>query len=196
MFPASPFWDFSLRLYARPGVAEACLRLQDRHGIDVNMLFFCLWLGSEGQGLSRRDIARLIAKVRTLHEQVVKPLRLARTVLKRMLAAEEDVLPPAAGALRAAVKKSELDAEHLEQIVLAASRPPSRNAAAQRRAGEAPGRANAELYFAVHGARLGRNDQADLSVIISALGEDSTAKLDSSRRLDRNRPLARPGGGA
>ena len=26
------FWDFSLRVYARDGVAEACLGLQDRRG--------------------------------------------------------------------------------------------------------------------------------------------------------------------
>jgi pyruvate dehydrogenase E2 component (dihydrolipoamide acetyltransferase) len=32
-FPPSPFWSFSLDLYRRPGVAEACLALQDRASI-------------------------------------------------------------------------------------------------------------------------------------------------------------------
>ena len=45
MIPDSPFWNFSLRLYARAGVPDACLALQARHGIDVNLLFCCLWLG-------------------------------------------------------------------------------------------------------------------------------------------------------
>jgi uncharacterized protein (TIGR02444 family) len=37
-----PFWKFSLPLYARPGVAETSLALQDRCNADVNMLFFVL----------------------------------------------------------------------------------------------------------------------------------------------------------
>jgi uncharacterized protein (TIGR02444 family) len=115
MIPRSPFWDFSLRLYARAGVPDACLALQARHGVDVNLLFCCLWLGLEGERLGRRDLARLAARVRDLHENVVKPLRLARTVLKRFVAAEDKRLRPAFATLRNAVKKSELDAEHLER---------------------------------------------------------------------------------
>jgi uncharacterized protein (TIGR02444 family) len=37
-----PFWKFSLQLYARPGVSETSLALQDRCDADVNMLFFVL----------------------------------------------------------------------------------------------------------------------------------------------------------
>lgn len=195
-FPASPFWDFSLRLYARAGVAPSCLRLQERHGIDVNILFCCLWLGMAGRSATRRDVARMIGRVRILHDQVVRPLRVARTALKRMLATETGELLPAAGALRAAIKKSELDAEHLEQIMLAAM--PSRPSA--RPAGPALAHANAAVYFAVHGAKLGRGDHADLSGILAALAEDSGLAPESSdapgNRLGRRRPLARAGGGA
>ena len=175
-FPASPFWDFSLRLYARAGVAPSCLRLQERHGIDVNLLFCCLWLGMAGQGCTRRDVARMIGRVRTLHEQVVKPLRTARTALKRILATETEELLPAAGALRAAVKKSELDAEHLEQVMLSAM--PARQGSL-RQAGRALAQANAAVYFAVHGAKLGRGDQADLAGILAALDAEEI-KRDSS----------------
>ncbi|MCG8546534.1 MAG: TIGR02444 family protein, partial [Alphaproteobacteria bacterium] len=38
--PGNAFWNFSLRAYARPGVADACIRLQDRYGVDVNVLFY------------------------------------------------------------------------------------------------------------------------------------------------------------
>jgi uncharacterized protein (TIGR02444 family) len=199
LFPDSPFWDFSLRLYARPGVAESCLRLQDRHGIDVNVLFCCLWLGMTGQDATRRDIARMIAGVRTLHEQVVKPLRVARTALKRMLATADGALLPATGALRAAIKKSELDAEHLEQILLAATRP-RRTRRARLPAGRALAEANAVAYFAVHRARLGRGDHADLAGILAALDTHPAVELaggDSPPlRLGRRRPLARAGGAA
>jgi len=43
------FWRFSLALYARPGVAEALVELQDRAGRDVN-----LQLGSGGAPIKVR----------------------------------------------------------------------------------------------------------------------------------------------
>ncbi len=33
-----PFWNFSLEVYGGEGVARACLELQDRRGVDVNLL--------------------------------------------------------------------------------------------------------------------------------------------------------------
>jgi uncharacterized protein (TIGR02444 family) len=38
---ANAFWDFSLKVYAAAGVADECILLQDRFGIDVNLLLFC-----------------------------------------------------------------------------------------------------------------------------------------------------------
>src|SRR4051794_40049185 len=40
------FWRFSLALYARPGVADALIALQDRAGLDVNVILFGLWIGA------------------------------------------------------------------------------------------------------------------------------------------------------
>jgi uncharacterized protein (TIGR02444 family) len=42
---AESFWRFSLMVYARPGVAEALIGLQDRAGHNVNLILFGLWLG-------------------------------------------------------------------------------------------------------------------------------------------------------
>jgi uncharacterized protein (TIGR02444 family) len=192
MFPPSPFWDFSLRLYARPGVAEACLALQARRGIDVNLLFCCLWLGLEGERLAKRDVARLAARVQALHEDVVKPLRQARTALKALLEAADESLRPALGALRAAIKKSELDAEHAEQVALGAF---------QRQHAGMPSPdladANARAYLALAGARLGAADRDDLARIVAALPQADSAKLDGANRQKpgRTRPLARRGEG-
>jgi uncharacterized protein (TIGR02444 family) len=193
MFPSSRFWDFSLRLYARPGVADSCLALQGRHGIDVNLLFCCLWLGLEGERLAKRDIARLAARVRTLHEGVVKPLREARTVLKGLLASEDESLRPVLGTLRTAIKKSELDAEHLEQVVLGALRPHRDSGAGSPDLAHA----NAAAYLALTGARLGAADETDLARIVAALPQPGTAKLDRAARPKpgRTRPLARRGEG-
>ena len=40
----SPFWKFSLGYYRGAGVSEACLELQDRCGVDVNVVLFLLWM--------------------------------------------------------------------------------------------------------------------------------------------------------
>ena len=33
----SPFWRFSIKFYAVPGVAQACIELQDQAKVDVNL---------------------------------------------------------------------------------------------------------------------------------------------------------------
>ena len=48
---ASPFWQFSLAFYRQPGVADACIRLQEEAGVDVNLLLFLLWQASLKRGL-------------------------------------------------------------------------------------------------------------------------------------------------
>jgi len=51
----SPFWRFSLRFYSRPGVAAACLALQDEAGADVNLMLFLLFLAKT----THRPISKL-----------------------------------------------------------------------------------------------------------------------------------------
>lgn len=166
-FPSCPFWDFSLALYARPGVAEACLRLQARHGADVNLLFFAAWTAAQGRRLDDDDVAALRARVAALHDQVVRPLRAARTSLKRMVPEADAALAPMLGALRAAIKRSELDAEQAEQILLASAALPDR-AVLPGSAREAAAAANLDVYLAALGAVASAADQADLALIGAA----------------------------
>src|SRR6202000_1576818 len=42
----SRFWTFSLAVYADPAVQRECLALQDDHGVDVNLLLFCAFVGA------------------------------------------------------------------------------------------------------------------------------------------------------
>ena len=110
-------WDFSLATYARPGVAEACLALQDRFGQDVNLLLWALWLGTRGHRLRPDELASAEAAAGPWHAEVVVPLRIVRRRLKT------GPLPApggAAEALRDRLKGLELEAERLEQEVLAA----------------------------------------------------------------------------
>jgi len=48
LFDLHPLWTFCVQHYGRPGVATACLRLQDEHGLDVNMVLACLWWERSG----------------------------------------------------------------------------------------------------------------------------------------------------
>ena len=117
-FPDHPFWDFSLATYGMDGVADACIALQEAHGADVNVLLFCAWAGRNGVRLDRAQIEAVCGSVRGWHEEVVRPLRSVRRRLKSAL----DGSPPSElqMALRARVQKIEIDAEHIEQLRLAA----------------------------------------------------------------------------
>jgi uncharacterized protein (TIGR02444 family) len=110
--PGSPFWNFSLRVYRRPGVPEACLALQDSAGADVNILLFLLWQASQGRTLEAADLAAIETLVGDWRRDVVIPLRTVRRTLKPL---EAD---PAVAALRAQVKQSELAAERVQQEML------------------------------------------------------------------------------
>lgn len=118
--PGQAFWEFSLRVYAQPGVQEECLGLQERLRLDVNLLLFCAYAGAKLRiALSPQDIADMIALTEAWHHSVVRELRAVRTTMKRW--SEDKTLPisePAAS-LRLAVKKAELDAEHIEHLWLA-----------------------------------------------------------------------------
>ncbi len=74
----SPFWRFSLRFYSRPGVAAACLALQDEAGADVNLMLFLLFLAEHKRQVIADDIPRLDSTVRAWRDCVVKPLREVR----------------------------------------------------------------------------------------------------------------------
>lgn len=168
-FPDCAFWNFSLALYARPGVAPACLRLQARRGVDVNLLLYGLWLGAEkSRRLSPAEIDALRAQVRTIHDGVVRPLRQARTALKGML--EGSPFDALVGTLRTAVKGHELDAEHLEQLLLAEFGAKALMSGGRESQPLAAAQANAEAYL----ARLADDapnaeDRADLAAVLAFL---------------------------
>ncbi|MDC7786873.1 TIGR02444 family protein [Rhodoplanes sp. TEM] len=111
----SPFWRFSLATYRKPGVAEACLALQDGCSVDVNVLLFVLWLGTQGRRLDAQATGLVLDQAVGWAREVVVPLRGVRRRLKQD--------PPlvdtaAAQAFRSEVKRLELEAERLQQEAL------------------------------------------------------------------------------
>src|ERR1700738_5469821 len=60
---SADLWRFSCAFYAQPGVSEALLALQDRAGLDVNLILFALWQGACGR--RRLSHAELMAAERS-----------------------------------------------------------------------------------------------------------------------------------
>jgi len=110
---ANPFWDFSLKHYAKTAVQQQCLQLQEDAGANVNVVLFALWLAAEKR-LFDHDLVLHHAELLHWHDQVIVPLRQARCAVKQSGVSDS---------LYEAVKKSELDAERVEQDILYALLP-------------------------------------------------------------------------
>jgi uncharacterized protein (TIGR02444 family) len=108
------FWAFSLAIYARPGVPDACLGLQDGYGLDVNVLLFALYAGQRGIVLGVDDYAGLETVVSDWRRQVVAPLRGIRRHVRTTL---DDIgkLPSREREVYEAIKRAELTAERAQQ---------------------------------------------------------------------------------
>lgn len=112
----SSFWEFSTRIYNRPGVAEALLRLQHEQGADVNLLLYCAWHAASGRGtLSPTGIAALDQALDPWREAIIRPLRALRERIKH-----EPALGtlPMAGDARDKVLAAELASERVAQQLL------------------------------------------------------------------------------
>jgi uncharacterized protein (TIGR02444 family) len=108
-------WRFVLPFYGRAGVSPACLALQDRIGVDVNILLLAAYAQVErGIVLDHDDLALADAVVRGWRTEVIQPLRRVRN---RMKAGPSPAPSPATEPLRNKIKAAELDGE---QIALAA----------------------------------------------------------------------------
>lgn len=112
------FWDWSLQIYGEDDVSRACLILQDRHGLDINMVLWCVWAVSAGYGIIDDDtLAGGHAFATDWNARITSALRGVRRNLR----------PAPAGtpiewaeSLRANTLEVELDAERVEQDFLQA----------------------------------------------------------------------------
>ncbi|WP_339713275.1 TIGR02444 family protein [uncultured Sneathiella sp.] len=112
VFPPSQLWDYALRLYSDADVAAACLRLQERRALDVNLLLFCIWAAASGRGrLSEAELEAGIEAGAHWQAEVVAPLRHVRRYLKAPTAPIDARL---GGELRRGIADGELFAEHME----------------------------------------------------------------------------------
>jgi uncharacterized protein (TIGR02444 family) len=157
--PSNPFWEFSLALYGRPGVAPALLGLQDRRGVDVNLLLYCCWMGSGGQLLSQADLARAGDVGLVWQQEIVHPLRAARRRLKQGFPGlyEESV-----ETLRRRLGDIEIEAERVAQDAMAGLRPIGGTAGAAA----ATTAANLKTYLRMREIRIAAAEENDLLAIL------------------------------
>jgi uncharacterized protein (TIGR02444 family) len=113
---SSDLWRFSLELYARPGVEQSCLTLQQA-GAGVCLLLCGLWLEQRGVACDEHRLQQLRQVAEPWDEEVVEPLRSLR--IRWKAGALQDI---ALDGLREQVKKLELEAERqlLERLEAAA----------------------------------------------------------------------------
>ena len=163
------FWSFTLGLYGKPGVAPALIGLQDRLGLDVNMLLYCCWAGADRRLLSREDLKAVEAVAEPWQSEVVRPLR----ALRRRLKGGFGAMPAErVEAYRKRVNELEIEGEHIAQ-----------NAMAQQPRGERPAGASAaaavvanlKAYLKLRHAPVDAPEQSDLVTILRACCPDSGA---------------------
>ena len=164
-FEDHPFWDFSLRIYGSDGVPAACIALQERRGIDVNLLLFSAWIGESGRGiLGESDLAAALAATVAWNRDIVCALRVVRNQLK-------GGMPPIpkerSDALRKMILEIEVKSEHVEQIALAAavSRPADSTATSEQRRDDAI--TTVAAYFRRHGFTPDAEDAKQVAIVLS-----------------------------
>ena len=77
------FWEFALLRYARPGVAQCCVALQDAHGANVMLLLYCAWRAQGGECVRDAALRQATARLEPLDRHLVRPLRAARRAIRR-----------------------------------------------------------------------------------------------------------------
>lgn len=111
---ASDEWQFVAAAYARPGVAQACLLLQDELGVDVLVLLHLAFVRFRSlTPVASEQIEMADRAVREWRDKVVQPLRAVRRSL--------DKNDPHVHGLRADIQRCELNAERHGLSLLAAA---------------------------------------------------------------------------
>lgn len=111
------FWNWSLRAYAHPGVEKLLLSLQDRHGLDINLLLWCLWCADRFEAPPEIVIRKAADMMRRWSADVTAPLRGVRRALKEP---PPQASSPETSSLRDRVTEIELSAEKIGQEMLEA----------------------------------------------------------------------------
>lgn len=149
------FWEFSSRVYRLDGVSDACLALQDRWGVDINVLLFCCWAGMNVGSVSDSTMSEILGHSTRWAENVVRPLRAVRRWMKSENGESE---------LRDEVKRVELAAERVQQEALEAMVGTATVADTGRPSIER----NLTMWLEMAGVTLDQTGRRDLDLVVQA----------------------------
>ena len=176
----SAFWDWSTDIYARPGVENALLTLQDKFALSVNINLWCCWCADRYQSeLSELQLRKAIDEMAPFQANVTGPLRAVRRYLKTVNQSDD------AQSVRATVKEAELGAEKLEQeqlCILAArfldNGAPSPDAELDANAGAMARRSLARYASLSRARERGEFLVSDLEALLQAVFPDIKDRIE------------------
>jgi len=160
---ADDFWEFSLALYCREAVANACLSLQDRRGADVNLVLAICWAARSGYAVSDAALASGLAATAPWSDSILRPLRAVRRSLLSFAEVDADDRQSIKHGLLAV----ELEAERVSQRKIVAALAEHMNGLSTE-----PARNVAAIGLDLYAAKLGATepaDRADFDAILAAL---------------------------
>lgn len=112
-FFASIFWDWSLYIYEQPNVSKTLISLQEKGGLNINLILWCCWIiERNGEAPSDSLIKTASDKISPITKTVTSPLREARRNIKKL--SSEILITDA----QSAIKSAEIITEKLEQSIL------------------------------------------------------------------------------
>ncbi|MBB5746407.1 TIGR02444 family protein [Brevundimonas variabilis] len=101
-------WDWSSEVYSAPGVAEACLHLQDEAGQNVPLLLWAAWMARTGRSADADTLEAACDMARAWTDTTIVPLRVIRRAIKSPIPDMGDL---ARELIRDRIKAVELEAE-------------------------------------------------------------------------------------
>ncbi|MBX2808363.1 MAG: TIGR02444 family protein [Cellvibrionaceae bacterium] len=105
-----PLWHFSCEYYQQADIEQLCLQLQDDYGMDIPLLFFCVWSGYYFGELTDKTVQQAQCLTESYEAVCIQPLRRVR---RQMKSQQYDGLAASWEPVRQQVKVAELNAERL-----------------------------------------------------------------------------------
>ena len=75
-------WQYTLLVYSQPKVQALCIRLQDEHGADVNILLCACWLAKRGVVWTQAQVGDMVAHSQKFRAEFLLDARALRRKLK------------------------------------------------------------------------------------------------------------------
>ncbi|WP_262694021.1 TIGR02444 family protein [Kordiimonas aquimaris] len=86
LLKSEDFWLFSLNLYGKADIKDACIHLQDNHGADINLILLCCWLDHKGIELHEALFDSLLQTSTYWQNDILQPARQQRRTTNKQAA--------------------------------------------------------------------------------------------------------------